>query len=142
MLTRAPNIVQEILKFDPDINNKSIKNAFKHAVLNKQTPYKRTVNALLEYGFMINLEEEDDLVEIFHGFVRNGCIKIVEEFLNNGIDVNVKEKCEPYSPPLHTAAKHNQSEIPKLLINFRADVNATNAYEWLPLDYAIDYGYA
>jgi ankyrin repeat protein len=82
------------------------------------------IDNLLQYGFTVTPEDVNNC-ELLHAAVEKGYLKVVEEFLKYGIDVNMlyKRKYRSYTL-LHVATKTKQEEVAKLLISYGADVNA------------------
>jgi len=69
-------------------------------------------------------------------------LKIVEELLKYGTDVNVlcSATYEKGYLPLHVAIKNKQEEVAKLLKSYGSDVNAQDGYEKPPIFYAAQNG--
>jgi len=66
--------------------------------------------------------------------IKGSDAEVVKEFLDNGVDVNVKDGSG--STPLHCAATESYNEIVELLIANGADVNAKDNKSRTPLDKA------
>ena len=66
-----------------------------------------------------------------HTAAQEGDVKLVEELIAKGADVNAKDKYG--ETPLHSALKKAQSEMVQLLIAKGADVNAKDKYGATPL---------
>ena len=66
--------------------------------------------------------------------IKGSDAEVVKEFLDNGVDVNVKDGSG--STPLHCAATESYNEIVELLIANGADVNAKDNESRTPLDEA------
>ena len=64
--------------------------------------------------------------------IKGSDAEVVKEFLDNGVDVNVKDGSG--STPLHCAATESYNEIVELLIANGADVNAQDNGSRTPLD--------
>ena len=73
---------------------------------------------------------------LIHGAVAGGDFNAVKQFLEEGIEVDLKVENEVRPTPLHTAVMYNQGDIVKLLIVEGADVNANTEKEVTPLMYA------
>jgi len=118
-------IVDHVLKHCPDVNNRSNRNALNVAVHGNGKEYGKIIENLLQFGFTVNPEDVNNC-ELLHAAVEKGYLKIVEEFLKYGTDVNKLYK-STYGKgymPLHVAARNKQEEVAKLLIRYGADVNA------------------
>jgi len=74
-----------------------------------------------------------------HDAARNGDLAGVQAELDNGADVNVKNKHG--MTPLHDAAAEGRKEIAELLIAKGADVNANDRWGMTPLHLAAYYGH-
>lgn len=71
---------------------------------------------------------------LIHGAVAGGDFNAVKQFIEEGIEVDLRFESREFRPtPLHTAVKFNQSDIAKLLIAEGADVNAKTENEVTPL---------
>ena len=66
-----------------------------------------------------------------HNAVKNNAQETVKILLNQGVDVNAKNKYN--ATPLHYAVRENAQETVKALLNKGADVNAKNVYGDTPL---------
>lgn len=85
-----------------------------------------------------------DNFDLFMGVVKDGNTKLVEYFINNGVDVNEinnnYRRGEGAFTPLMMAAHEDHPEIARLLINKGANVNYINANGWTALIEAADEG--
>ncbi|XP_076288512.1 transient receptor potential cation channel subfamily A member 1-like [Lasioglossum baleicum] len=72
--------------------------------------------------------------------VENGSLKIVEDLLTYGADVNMSDSSRSGESltPLHSAVKKYQVEVAKLLINYGANVNVKDSQGKTPIVYAIE----
>ena len=74
---------------------------------------------------------------LIHGAVAGGDFNAVKQFLEEGIEVDLRnETRESRITPLHSAGIYNQVDIAKLLIAEGADVNAKTEEELTPLMFA------
>ncbi len=93
-----------------------------------------------------SLKENDEISELLrnhggkhgliHGAVAGGDFNAVKQFLEEGIEVDLRIENEVRPTPLHSAVMYNQVDIVKLLIVEGADVNAKTEKEVTPLMYA------
>ncbi|MFP3033744.1 MAG: ankyrin repeat domain-containing protein [Wolbachia sp.] len=75
------------------------------------------------------LAEQNERLPL-HWTVENCSLKAVKLFIDND-SINAKDR--DGKTPLHLAAKTGRSEIAKLLMDNRADINATDTSSWAPL---------
>ncbi|CAG9765617.1 unnamed protein product [Ceutorhynchus assimilis] len=132
-------IVREVLKYCPDINNKSNRNSLEIAVRGFSVVYEKIVEALLEYGLLINPIHANN-PELLHAAIENGYLKIVEDIFKYATEVNMllnSTSTKGGLTPLHNAAKKKQQEVAKLLISYGADINAQDKTGKTPIFYAI-----
>ncbi|MEY2393652.1 ankyrin repeat domain-containing protein, partial [Wolbachia endosymbiont of Tettigetta isshikii] len=80
-------IAEDVLKYCPDINNQSNRSSLKTAVHGYGEKYKKIVEALLEYGLIVNPEDANN-PELLHAAVEKGYLQIVEDLLKYGAAVN------------------------------------------------------
>ncbi|XP_067623198.1 ankyrin-3-like [Eurosta solidaginis] len=130
-------IVEDVLRYCPDINDQSNRSSLKIAVHGYEEEYKKIVEALLEYGFIVNPEEANN-PQLLHAAVEKGYLKIIEDLLKYGADVNTlcNSTFKGFTP-LHSAANNKQEEVAKLLISYEADINAQDKAGKTPIFYAI-----
>ena len=128
------------LKHCPDVNNRSNRSVLNVAVHGYGKEYGRIILNLLQYGFTVNPEDVNNC-ELLYAAVEKGYLKIVEEILKYGIDVN-----KLYKPtyaigcvPLHVAAQYKEEEVAKFLLSYGADVNARDGNGKIPIFYAAIY---
>ncbi|MEY2393612.1 ankyrin repeat domain-containing protein [Wolbachia endosymbiont of Tettigetta isshikii] len=78
--------------------------------------------------------------KLLHAAVEKGYLKIVEDLLKYGADVNTLHNSTSKEgfTPLHSAAKIKQEEVAKLLISYEADINAQDKTGKTPIFYAIE----
>jgi ankyrin repeat protein len=70
-----------------------------------------------------------------------GRVNIVHLLHSKGADLNAVSKSDERVKPLHSAlANPNNAAVAQLLIDYGADVNATQALGYTPLHYAASYG--
>jgi ankyrin repeat protein len=131
-------IVGHVLKHCPDVNNKSNRCALNVAVQGRGGERGQIIENLLQYGFTVNPEDVYNC-EFLRAAVEKGYLKIVEELLKYGIDVNKLYKLTRGRDyiPLHFATKSKQEEVVKLLISYGADVNAQDETGKPPIFYAV-----
>ena len=135
----CPVIVEHVLKRCPDVNNKSNRSALNVAVHGIDIENGKIVENLLQYGFTLSPEDVNNC-KLLCVAVQGGYLKIVEELLKYGVDVNKLQK-SPYGGnymPLHFASKYKQEEVAKLLMSYGADVNAKDETGKPPIFYAIE----
>ncbi|KAK2706047.1 hypothetical protein QYM36_016161, partial [Artemia franciscana] len=128
-----------ILKYSPDIDNKSNQESLKIAVFGYA---KKVVEALLEYGFSV-IPEDANNRELFRSAVEKGYVKIVDDFLKYGANVNMlfgRSRNGKGLTPLHIAVIIKQVEMANLLISNEADINARNKKGKTPLIMLISSG--
>lgn len=130
-------VAQLLLTYGADVNNRDSDGiSVLHVAV--KIGCLQIVEALLEYGFNLNPEDAKN-PELLHGTVERGYLKIVEDLLKYGADVNTysNSQFEGFTP-LHCAAKNKQGEVVKLLIRYKADVNAQDKTGKTPIFYAIE----
>ncbi|MFP3015966.1 MAG: ankyrin repeat domain-containing protein, partial [Wolbachia sp.] len=100
-------IVQDILKYCSDINDLSNRSSRKIAVPGYGEGYKKIVEALLEYGLIVNPEDANN-PKLLHVAVDKGYLKIIEDLLKYGADVNTlyNSTFKEGFTHLHSAAKN------------------------------------
>jgi ankyrin repeat protein len=132
-------IVEDVLRYCPDINDQSNRSSLKIAVHGYGEEYKKIVEALLEYGLIVNPEDANN-PKLLHAAVEKGYLKIIEDLLKYGADVNTlyNSTFKEGFTPLHSAAKNKQEEVAKLLISYEADINAQDKTGKTPIFYAIE----
>ncbi|XP_067625980.1 ankyrin-3-like [Eurosta solidaginis] len=130
-------IVEDILRYRPDINDQSNRSSLKIAVHGYGEKYKKILEALLEYGLIVNPEDANN-PKLLHAAVEKGYLKIIEDLLKYGADVNALYNSREGFTPLHSAAKYKQEEVAKLLISYEADINAQDKTGKTPIFYAIE----
>ena len=74
-----------------------------------------------------------------HEAVREGDLKLVENLLSEGANVN--EKDEDGETPLHWSAQEGHADVSKVLLENGANVNAVNKVRETSLHCAADYGH-
>ncbi|XP_043469266.1 ankyrin-1-like [Leptopilina heterotoma] len=133
------DIIEEILKYNPDINNEINSSCLLISVYGDKEEHKKIVQVLFEYGFRVGPRNVNNS-KLLHTAVEKGYLNIVEDQLKHGANVNMlrHSECKEDFSPLHTAAKHKQEEIAKLLISYKANVNAHDYKGNTPIFYAIE----
>jgi ankyrin repeat protein len=137
VVTGCSVIIEQVLRHCPDVNNKSNRSALNVAVRGYRQWYGKIVENLLQYGYTVNPEDVNNC-ELLHAAVEKGYLKIVEDLLKCGVDVNMLYK-PTYGTgymPLHVATRSHQEEVAKLLITYGADVNAQDETGKTPVFYA------
>ncbi|XP_044573804.1 putative ankyrin repeat protein RF_0381, partial [Drosophila ananassae] len=127
-------IVEDVLKYCPDINHQSNRSSLKIAVHGYGEEYKKIVEALLEYGLIVNLEDalisygadinaqdKTGKTPIFYA-TENADLKITKLLLTNR--ANVKDNPEL----LNIAVKKECIEIVEALLQHDTDINASDKY--------------
>ncbi|KAK2715890.1 hypothetical protein QYM36_010456 [Artemia franciscana] len=130
--------IEDILKYRPDINNQSNRECLKIAVRGYARWFKEVVEALLRYGFSVNPEDTNN-TEFLHAAFEKGYVKIVEDFLKYGANVNTLLGPSGHGKgltPLHIAVINKQEEMANLLISNKADINARDENGKTPIFYA------
>ncbi|XP_044742473.1 ankyrin-3-like [Chrysoperla carnea] len=134
-------IVEEVLKYCPDINNQSNRSSLNTAVYSNGEEFKKIVEALLEYGLIVNPENANN-PKLLHIAIEKGYLKIVSDLLKYGADVNMLHKLPFFESlclsPLHRAVKYKQEEVAKLLMDYKANINAQGKDGKTPIFYAIE----
>uniref|UniRef100_A0A8D8YWX2 Ankyrin-1 n=1 Tax=Cacopsylla melanoneura TaxID=428564 RepID=A0A8D8YWX2_9HEMI len=156
VLTKNLEIIREILKYKPDVNNKSNRKSLDIAVCNgsRESVDIEIIETLIGYGFTIEHADDENLL---YCAVVNGYLAIVEDLLKKGgevlINILYKTKSgtmksilevailEDYYKMtallikhgavvshnmLHTAVKNRNNEIVKLLLLNGADPNCVD----------------
>lgn len=72
-------IVEDVLKYCPDINNQSNRSSLKTAVHGYGEEYKKIVEALLEYGLIVNPEDASNS-KLLHAAVEKQYLKILKTY--------------------------------------------------------------
>jgi ankyrin repeat protein len=70
----------------------------------------------------------------------SGQLEIVQWLLSRGANPNVQDDSEPSYTPLHSAVHFGHAEVSRLLLQYRADINARNSKGQSPLHYALEKG--
>ena len=131
-------IVEHVLQHCPDVNNESNRSALNVAVHGYENEYGKIIKNLLQYGFTVSPEDVNNC-EFLHAAVKKGYLKIVEQLLKHGTEVNKLYKSYGRGcMPLHVAAKNKEEEVAKLLISYGADVNAQDETGKTPIFYATE----
>ncbi|XP_055848447.1 uncharacterized protein LOC129913682 [Episyrphus balteatus] len=113
-------LVEDILKYSPDINNASNKKSFKFAARQKDEFYFPIVKSLIRYGFSIEASDINDTA-LLRNAVKMGYIEIIQDLIKHGLDLTHNK-----STFLLIAVKNKQLEIAELFVTHGADVNSTN----------------
>jgi len=72
-------------------------------------------------------------IELFSAAIKYGTIELIKFLLENGANVNAKNKDSYDDTPLHTAVSRDDIEIIKILLEHGADVNAASTDQSTPL---------
>ncbi|XP_065564438.1 serine/threonine-protein phosphatase 6 regulatory ankyrin repeat subunit B-like [Artemia franciscana] len=120
--------IKYILKYSPDVNNQSNRKSLKIAVIRYTINFKEVVEALLKYGFSISPGDVNNK-KLLHAAVEKGYVKIVEDFLKYGANVNTlfgRSRHGKGLTLLHIAVINKQGAVADLLISNKADINANS----------------
>lgn len=113
------SIVRLLLLYKADIHFKyEEKTPFDIAALNG---YLESAQVLLEHG-----AQEYVTGALLHRVVQTGHVNIARFLLEQGADVNYVTSSAKGAPPLHVAVVNHNLEMARLLINYGADLYATN----------------
>ncbi|XP_055848926.1 putative ankyrin repeat protein RF_0381 [Episyrphus balteatus] len=113
-------LVEDILKYSPDINNASNKKSFKFAARHKNEFYYTIVKSLIRYGFSVEPTDINDTA-LLRNAIKMGYIKIIQDLIKHGLDLTYNK-----STFLLIAVKNKQLELAELFVAHGADVNSTN----------------
>lgn len=125
-----PEIVAELLKFKPSIQDISNKYAFSYALKNWKN-YLNIVNLLFEYGFEITAEDIKD-PKIVTFSISEGYINLSEYLLQNFIQTEKNHLL------VHNAVNCQDFQMIKFLIENKYDLNVMDHFGKLPIDYAMN----
>jgi len=98
------------------------------------------VKTLLKKGGAVNGDYGKGLTPL-HWAARHGFTQVAEFLIENGADLNAKERAIAQSTPLHVAATYNQVVVARLLIAKGGRVDATDKWGSTPLQYAAFNGH-
>ncbi|XP_044598811.1 serine/threonine-protein phosphatase 6 regulatory ankyrin repeat subunit B-like [Cotesia glomerata] len=135
-------VVEQILKFHPDITNEENIISLKNAVQSFNEESQMIVEALLDYGFKIDVNDPDKF-ELVRISVEKGLTRIVNDFLQAGFDVNQVDSSSLLYQSctfLHIAVRNKQCEMIKLLLNNNAITDIEDSFGYTPMSYAIESG--
>lgn len=104
-----------------------------NAVKNNNMP--KVVNILSE-GLDVNVKEEKTGWTALHYAVYYGYYKTAKYLLENGANVNLKNR--KGETPLHLAVKKGNVRMVKLLLEYGAEMDIKDAYGKMAIDYAKD----
>jgi ankyrin repeat protein len=131
--------VIELLKLGADINSKEEGNKETPFILSCSLGHQKIIQLLYEKG--AKTEEHDD--EGNTGFMlacENGHYDSVKYLLSVGFSPNVYSKIKKKTP-LHFSISNGNVDISKLLIEYKANLNAVDEKQRTPLHYASLKGY-
>ena len=131
-------VIEELLKYKPSIQNNRNKAAFLFAI--KGSDYVDIIKLLWEYGFTITLSDVQNDIKLLYNAVKEGYIQIVENILKSGLDICTKAE---YQFLLHKAVSTQNHEMAELLIKFNCSLNSVDDHGRIPIGYAVnneDYG--
>lgn len=74
----------------------------------------------------------------FASAVQSSRINKVKQFISEGVDINYRKKDFSGRTPVFIAVENNHSEIVKILLDAKADVNIANEYGLMPLMTAVN----
>ncbi|XP_017888124.1 uncharacterized protein LOC108629771 [Ceratina calcarata] len=137
---------EEILESEY-FHNKNKLNSLKDAVCGHEPICEFIVASFSKHGVILNPEDSKN-PQLLITSIQKGYLKVVEELLKFGADVNklyqspVNYKSEVLmnykrTTLLHVAVSSRQLEIVRLLINYRANVNAKDSMKETPLFKAV-----
>jgi ankyrin repeat protein len=121
--------------------NVNATNIYSETVLHKACEYEdvESIMYLLRNNVKVNAKNNQGktplLVVLYAYIPEEDKLKVVNEFIEKGAKVNVKDTVE-YNTPLHLACDSNDIEVVKLLINNGAYRSSKNKYNETPLDIA------
>lgn len=103
--------------------------------------YRKIVKKLLQYGFTVKPKDENNFM---YTAVMNGHMKLVEELLKHGTDVNMlcnsaSGRCLGY--PLHVVTRLKWEKVSELLMSYGIDTNAPDQGGKTPICYATENAY-
>ncbi|MFP3033742.1 MAG: ankyrin repeat domain-containing protein [Wolbachia sp.] len=119
----TPEIVQLLIEKGADINAKDKSGKTPLDLANQNDKIK-----VIE--FLVNKSASLNEMLPLHWAVENCSLKVVKLFIDND-SINAKDR--DGKTPLHLAAKTGRSEIAELLVDNKADINATDTSSWTPL---------
>ncbi|CAG9760193.1 unnamed protein product [Ceutorhynchus assimilis] len=118
-------IVEEVLKYCPDINNATNRNSLEIAVRGcrgkGQKKQEEIAKLLISYGAKLNTQDETGKTPIFYA-TKNADLKMIELLLTNGAIV------EDDPELLYIALRKEYKEIVEALLQHDADINACDNY--------------
>ena len=90
---------------------------------------------------VLRMKRRRELLEAFFAAVEDGDAAVVRRMLRQEPRLcTITEEAANKWKPLHYAAKRNRKDVAKLLIGYKADVDAANWYTMTPLHVAARYG--
>lgn len=101
--------------------------------------YKAIGELLISNGAEIDTKDFKNETPLFYAVDSNHDKGVIEFLIEKGADVNIKSTNDVKYTVLHIAAKRNNVDAIKLLINNGAEVDSKDDYDRTPLYYAIDY---
>lgn len=152
LCTNDSKELDKLIRQKPELVDRDIvrNELFHHATGNLQNnadkkPLMRVVNVLVKHGVpwtvpsavacdrtdVLNqlMDERDALKRGLHTAAKFNNVKLLELFLNAGVDINIKQ---PWGTALHEAVRFMSFDVVKCLVERGANVNATDQYGTTP----------
>jgi ankyrin repeat protein len=99
------------------------------------------VSLLLDYGADVNITREDKRTPLCAASDGNH-LEVMRLLLERGATVDIPVPSSWPGPVIHMASYQGQTEAIRLLLQYNADVNATNMLNETPLHLASQFGHA
>lgn len=136
---RSTDVLLELLKYKPDLEQTSVKGLFPLHFACSQTPggpyrQKQIIKILLDYGANINVTDKEGITPIYCA-ASNGFTEIVKELVKYNANVNIANV--NYETPLYIAVKNGKTEVVDILLQNGADQSIETVNGETPMSIAL-----